>query len=100
MLKACDEVGITDKTDFFVVSDHGQVNIRRVIALNALLADKGLLTIGEDGQIADYTAIAKSMGMSAQIYLKNPADTERVMPLKSMLRLKNGLMIYRVSVMI
>ena len=78
VLKACDEVGITDKTDFFVVSDHGQVNIRRVIALNALLADKGLLTIGEDGQIADYTAIAKSMGMSAQIYLKNPADTERV----------------------
>lgn len=78
VLKACDEVGITDKTDFFVVSDHGQVNIRRVIALNALLADKGLITIGEDGQVADYIAIAKSTGMSAQIYLKDPADTERV----------------------
>ena len=34
--------------------------------------------MGPDGQIADYTAIAKSTALSAQIYLKHPEDHDRV----------------------
>ena len=78
ILKACKDVGILEETDFFIVSDHGQINITRTMALNALLAERGLITVGADGQIADYTAIAKSSGLSAQIYLKDAGDFDRV----------------------
>ena len=85
ILKACRDAGIENDTDLFIVSDHGQLNITRSIALNALLAEKGLLTVGEDGQVADYVAIAKSTGLSAQIYLKDEKDHDRVYDaLKSM----------------
>ncbi|MBQ9197153.1 MAG: alkaline phosphatase family protein [Clostridia bacterium] len=78
ILKALDDAGIREKTDIFIVSDHGQLNIRRTVALNALFAEKGLLTVGADGEVADYTAIAKSSALSAQVYLKDPADHDRV----------------------
>lgn len=78
LLKAAEDAGIREETDFFIVSDHGQINITRSIALNALLAEEGLLTVDPEGKLLDYTAVAKSAGMSAQIYLKDPADADRV----------------------
>ncbi|MBQ9299384.1 MAG: alkaline phosphatase family protein [Clostridia bacterium] len=78
ILRALEDAGIREQTDLFIVSDHGQLNIRRTVALNALLAEKGLLTVGPDGQVADYVAIAKSTALSAQVYLKDPADHDRV----------------------
>ena len=78
ILKALDDTGIREQTDLFIVSDHGQMNITRSVALNALLAEQGLLTVDAEGRITDYTAIARSAGMSAQIYVRHPADTERV----------------------
>ena len=78
LLRALDDAGIREQTDIFIVSDHGQMNIRRTIAVNALLAEKGLLSVGADGQISDYVAISKSAAMSAQVYLKDPADHDRV----------------------
>ena len=78
ILKACRDARILEDTDLFIVSDHGQLNITRSVALNALLAEKGLLTVGADGEVADYVAIAKSTGLSAQIYLKDEKDFDRV----------------------
>lgn len=76
LIKAADDAGILDKTDFFIVSDHGQMAIRRCIALNVLLAEKGLIDVAEDGSIRDWTAFAKSGGLSALVYLKNPDSAE------------------------
>lgn len=76
LMKAADDAGILDKTDFFVVSDHGQLAIRRCVALNVLLAEKGLIDVDENGQIRDWTAFAKSGGLSALVYLKNPDSAE------------------------
>lgn len=45
-----------------------------MIAINALLAERGLITVGADGEVADYVAISKSTGLSAQIYLKHPEN--------------------------
>ena len=78
ILKALDDAGIRDATDLFIVSDHGQMNICRTVALNALLKERGLLTVNAEGKIIDYTAIACSAGMSAQIYVREPADTFKV----------------------
>lgn len=76
LMKAADDAGILDKTDFFLVSDHGQMEIRRSMALNVLLAEKGLIDVDENGEIRDWTAFAKSAGMSAQVFLKNPGSKE------------------------
>ena len=40
------------------------------------LARRGLITVDENRKVADYTAIVKSTGASAQVYLKNPDDPE------------------------
>lgn len=74
ILRAAQDAGIYDDTDFFIVSDHGQVNIRRSIALNALLREEGLIEVDADGGFRDYTAFVKSSALSAQVYLKHPED--------------------------
>ncbi len=74
LFKAAEDAGIYEDTNFFIVSDHGQIEIRRSVALNALLAEEGLLDVAPDGTLKDWTAFAKSGGTSALVYLKNPAD--------------------------
>lgn len=76
LVKAADDAGILENTDFFIVSDHGQMNIRRCVALNVLLAEKGLIDVDENGEIRDWVAFAKSGGLSACVYLKNPDSAE------------------------
>ncbi len=74
LFDAARQAGIYENTDFFIVSDHGQMNIRRAVALNALLAENGLIEVDENGKILDFTAFSRSGGLSACIYLKNPKD--------------------------
>ncbi len=76
IIKATKDAGIYDDTTFFIVSDHGQMNITRTIAPNVLFAENGLLTVAPDGSVADYKAFAKSTGMSAQVYLRDPSDRD------------------------
>lgn len=74
ILKAARDAGIADSTDFFIVSDHGQININRVVCPNVELARRGLIDVDAQGQIRDYVAIVKSSGASAQVYLKEPGN--------------------------
>ena len=74
ILKACEDTGIYEETDFFLVSDHGQLNIRRMLSLNAVLCENGLIDLDAEGNIVDFTAFAKSCSLSAQVYLKHPED--------------------------
>ena len=74
LFKAAEDAGIYEDTNFFIVSDHGQIEIRRSVALNALLAEEGLLDVAPDGTLKDWTVFAKSGGTSALVYLKDPAD--------------------------
>lgn len=74
LIRATQDAGIYEDTDFFIVSDHGQINIKRVICPNVILARNGLITVGEDGNVADYKAMIKSTGASAQVFLKDPSD--------------------------
>ena len=51
IIRATKDAGIYEETDFFIVSDHGQLNIRRCVALNVLLAEKGLIDVDENGKM-------------------------------------------------
>jgi len=74
IIKATQDAGIYDETDFFILSDHGQLNISRTVSPNVLLAEHGLIRVDEHGAAVDYLAFCKSSGMSSQVYLKDPGD--------------------------
>ena len=74
LFAAIDEAGITDETDVIVMSDHGQINITRVVSPNVWLADKGYIRLEPDGSIKDWDVYAMSTGASAQVYLSRPDD--------------------------
>ena len=74
IIRATKDAGIYEETDFFIVSDHGQLNITRGIALNCLLKEMDLIQVDDNGNVTDWDVFIKSAALSAQVYLKNPAD--------------------------
>lgn len=74
ILKAVEDAGMAEDTNIFVISDHGQLNITRIVALNAVLREQGLIDVDDRGEVTDYTAMIKSTALSAQVYLKNAQD--------------------------
>ena len=69
-----ERAGIGEDTDIVVMSDHGQINVSRVIAPNVWLKDKGLIRTNEKGEVTDWDAWVSSTGASAQVYLSRPDD--------------------------
>jgi len=76
LIQATKDAGVFEDTDFFLTSDHGQLDIVRNLKPNVVFADHGLMTVNEDGTLADWQAYCYSTGLSAQIVLKNPEDRE------------------------
>ena len=74
ILQALDVAGIRAQTNVFVVSDHGQIDVRGSVQPNVLLRRAGLIDVGPDGQIADWRAVCKSTGASCQVWLRDPGD--------------------------
>ena len=74
IIEATKEAGVFENTNFFLVSDHGQLDIVRNIKPNVMFADHGLITTDAEGNLTDWTAYCHSTGLSAQIKLKDPTD--------------------------
>ena len=74
IVAAIERAGLGEKTTFLIVSDHGAIKVEQEFRPNVLLAKKGFLTVGEQGSIASWQAVAVSFGGSAAIFLKNPQD--------------------------
>lgn len=78
MMDAAREAGIFESTDFVLMSDHGQMEITRVMNLNVKLAEAGFIDTDEQGGFVDWRAYVKSVGMSAHVYVKDPKDIPAV----------------------
>lgn len=76
LLDAVREAGIEENTDFIILSDHGQLNIVRVVCPNVYLADAGYIKADEDGMLLSWDAYIQSCGLSAHVYLSNPNDVK------------------------
>lgn len=76
LMDACREAGVAEQTNLVLVSDHGQRDICRVLHPNVLLADRGFLRVGPNGEILSWDAFCLSNGMSALIYLRDPEDPQ------------------------
>jgi predicted AlkP superfamily pyrophosphatase or phosphodiesterase len=76
LLDAVREAGIEENTDFIILSDHGQLNIVRVVCPNVYLADAGYIKADKDGKLLSCDAYIQSCGLSAHVYLSNPNDVK------------------------
>ena len=74
IMRTLEETGALEETNFFLVSDHGQIDTKRIINVNVLLADAGLIRVDENGGIASWDAYCHSNGMSSLVYLRNSGD--------------------------
>ena len=74
IMKALEDSSVKEETNFFLLSDHGQMEISRVININDLLADYGLIRYDNQGNLTGWDAYCLSCGMSAKVFLKNPDD--------------------------
>lgn len=74
VIEATRRAGVYDETNFVLMSDHGQLDIKRTINPNVILRDHGLITADNQENLLDWQAYCKSAALSAQVYLKDPND--------------------------
>jgi predicted AlkP superfamily pyrophosphatase or phosphodiesterase len=72
------EIGILDRTTFFVVADHGFASYTRVIEPNAALVQQGLLQ-KRDGRVVGKVWV-NSEGGSAELYIRNENERAKLIP--------------------
>lgn len=76
IVEAVKDTGSYDKTNFVILGDHGQINIKKVFNLNILLKQYGFIRTDEAGLVIDYDAYSFSAGFSTHIILKDPQDEQ------------------------
>lgn len=74
LMDAARQAGISDSCNFVVLSDHGHLEIQRTVCPNVLLAREGLLRLDGQGNLLDWDAYVQSAGLSAHVFLRDPAD--------------------------
>ena len=68
--------GDFDNTNWVILGDHGQADIKKHINFNLLLKEKGLIKTDEEGNLISYDAYCHSASMSAWIQVRDPEDAE------------------------
>ncbi len=68
--------GDFENTNFVILGDHGQQDIKHYCNMNLVLKQHGFLTADENNHLIDYDAYCFSTCMSGWIKLKNPDDAE------------------------
>lgn len=76
IIRATKDAGVFEQTNFFLISDHGQMEIVRTIKPNAFFMREGLIEVDGDGNFVDWKAYCHSTALSAQIRLKDPEDRD------------------------
>ncbi len=74
LMAALEDAGVLKDTNIIIVSDHGQIDITRVIKPNVFLVDHGFITLSPEGKVLDWKAYSFSNAMSAMVFLKDPND--------------------------
>ncbi|GAA6514077.1 alkaline phosphatase family protein [Phocea massiliensis] len=78
IVEATKDAGTYEDTNFVLLGDHGQIDIRQVFHLNACLVDMGFIRLGANGLPEEYEAYSFSAGFSTHIHLKDKGDERLV----------------------
>lgn len=76
IIEATKNAGTFENTNFVILSDHGQLNITRVINPNVLLKEAGFIQVDENDAVVDWQAYCHSAALSTQVYLKEPYNKD------------------------
>lgn len=74
LVDATKKAGIYEQTNFVITSDHGHIDVNKIVRPNVILKDNGYITVDENNNVTDWECWCSSAGASAHIYLKNPQD--------------------------
>jgi len=85
LFTALKEAGVYDDTNIVILGDHGQMDVHKVCHLNVLFVKAGLIKV-HDKNVVSYDAYAKSCGLSAHIFLKDPFDKSMEAKVYSLLK--------------
>lgn len=72
LLQAIEESGC--EYNLVITADHCQMDVTQTSCPNTLFAEKGLLSLDKDGNVTHWQAWSHETGMSATVYVKDPAD--------------------------
>ena len=72
--RAAEAAGLKDKFNFILVSDHGQMDMKRVVNTNTLFADLGWIETDDKGRVKSWRAKTISSAFSSYVFLKDPSD--------------------------
>lgn len=75
---AVERSGRADRTTIAVVSDHGFLPLKTMLQPNAAFKKEGLLTVNAGGDVSTWQAYFHSSGGSGFVFVKDPAQQERV----------------------
>ncbi len=78
LLSAMRDAGTYDDTIICLTSDHGQLDVERVAALNRFFLEQGLIRLNPDGTLRDYDAYAHAASLVSLIHVGEAADRDRV----------------------
>jgi predicted AlkP superfamily pyrophosphatase or phosphodiesterase len=73
IFNALERKGPPEDIAFFLISDHGQIDIKRIININVIFAENGFIRYDDNG-IRSWDVYSLSNGASALIFLKDPKD--------------------------
>ena len=71
LIRAMEDAGTRQDTDFVLLSDHGQMDFERRIRINTLLGRGGFLETDAEGRITSWKAMAQSNGMSCTVFVRD-----------------------------
>jgi predicted AlkP superfamily pyrophosphatase or phosphodiesterase len=78
LVKTLADLGLREKTNIVIVSDHGFLPIAKRLQVNALFKQEGLLETDARGRITKWDAYFDATGGSGFIFLSRPADQQLV----------------------
>ena len=74
LLESIRRYGDYENTNFVILGDHGQQDVKRNLNMNLILKEHGFIRCDENNQLVDYDAYCHSAALSAWIQLKDPSD--------------------------
>ncbi|WP_059170558.1 ectonucleotide pyrophosphatase/phosphodiesterase [Bacillus sp. FJAT-27445] len=74
IMRAIREAGLADSSTIVILGDHSALDVLKVLKMNVLLKENGLIETDKAGKITSWKAYCKSCDGSAYLYINDPKD--------------------------
>lgn len=77
LISAMEDAGVYDDTIICLTSDHGQMDVDRVVALNRFFVDHGLIRLNSDGSVKEYDVYAQAASLVSFLHMNECNTSQR-----------------------